>query len=392
MNMPGPLTSMTSLALMLASPAEPGVDGAVYALAADSHGVYVAGDFAGAGGVAANNVARWDGSAWHALGDGVDGPVFAVLVDGDGLYAGGEFGTAGGAPAHNLARWDGAQWSDVAGGVSGPSARVQCLARDAAGLLVGGAFTEVGVSTPANGLARWTGLVWEVLGGFPPGIEHDIRAVVSFSGTIYVGGVLHFPGSTRPSEATLARATPLVLSDHAGSANANDECAGCASVDALATNGVDLFVAGAFTHLGEVTALGSPYEVVRLVNAAVPFGLGDGPTLPSVVGGGAIRALAASGGSLYAGGNVLQIRGVSVNHVARWNGAAWSALGSGVSAPVRTIVVWNGDVYAGGDFITAGGATVHHVARWDGSAWSPLAGVTTPVESRSWGSLKGIYR
>lgn len=390
--MPGPLTSLTSLALLLASSPEPGVDGPVYALATDANGVYVAGDFASAGGIAANHVARWDGSAWHALGDGVDGPVFALLVDGGGLYAGGEFNMAGGAPAHNLARWDGAQWSDVGGGVNGPSARVQCLASDAAGLLVGGAFAEVGASTPANGLARWTGLVWEVLGGVPPGIVHDIRAVVSLGGTIYVGGVLHFPGSTRPSEATLARATPFVLSNHAGSANADDECAGCASVDALATDGVDLFAAGAFTQLGQVTALGSPYEVVRLANAAVPFGLGDGPTLPSVAGGGVIRALAASAGSLYAGGNVLHLRGVPVNHVARWNGSAWSALGAGVSAPVRTVVVWNGDVYAGGDFVRAGGATVHHVARWDGSAWSQLAGVTTPVESRSWGSLKGIYR
>jgi hypothetical protein len=308
------------------------------------------------------------------------------------VYAGGEFGSAGGETVHNLAAWDGARWTDVGGGVGGAGAVVQAVAPGATGILVGGVFTQVAVSTPANGLARWTGSAWDVLGGIPPGIAHDIRAIVYLGTTIYVGGVLSFPGSTRPSEGTLARATPFVLSDYAGSVNADDECTGCASVDAIVTDGVNLFVAGAFTRLGQVTALGSPYEVVELSGATIPFGLGEGTTLPSVAGGGAIHALAVSGGSLYAGGNLGLIRGVGVNHIARWDGDVWSSLGGGVSGRVHAIVVWGGDVYAGGDFVSAGGSTVNHVGRWNGAAWSPLTSTSTPVESRSWGALKGIYR
>ncbi len=370
----------------------PGVDGPVRALASVSDGLIVAGDFANAPGMPMGHIARWDGAAWHPLGTGTDGPVFALLACGDRVYAGGDFQTAGGTPANHVALWDGTAWTAVGGGVGGTPAVVKALAFDTAGLLVGGIFTSVGASTPANGLARWTGTTWDVLGGIVPGIDHDIRSICPLAGTIYVGGVLNFTGSTRPSEATLARATPFVLSDYAGSANADDECTGCASVDAVVTDGVNLFVAGAFTRLGLITIVRSPYAVVELTNATTPAGLGDGEMLPSIATGGAIRALAVSGGAVFAGGSFSQIRGVPANNIARWSGGAWTALGAGVSAPVRAIASWNGATYAGGDFLTAGGVDVNHVACWNGTAWTPLAGVTTPVKTRSWGSVKALFR
>ena len=52
------------------------------------------GDFSSAGGVAANHIARWDGTAWSPLGTGTDGPVRTFLVQaGVILYAGGAFAT-----------------------------------------------------------------------------------------------------------------------------------------------------------------------------------------------------------------------------------------------------------------------------------------------------------
>src|SRR6056297_2178290 len=46
--------------------------------------LYAGGDFATAGGVAVNNVARWDGSEWTPLGEGIDGWVEALAVFDDG--------------------------------------------------------------------------------------------------------------------------------------------------------------------------------------------------------------------------------------------------------------------------------------------------------------------
>ena len=58
------------------------------------------GDFTTAGGVAANHIAKWDGSAWSALGSGMNGNVLALTLDSSGnLYAGGDFTIAGGKPS-----------------------------------------------------------------------------------------------------------------------------------------------------------------------------------------------------------------------------------------------------------------------------------------------------
>ena len=77
----------------------------------ESGNLYAAGIFDTAGTVAANNMAKWDGNAWSALGSGIDYmrfPVCALLTDGKGnLYAGGFFDTAGGVAAKNIAKWDG---------------------------------------------------------------------------------------------------------------------------------------------------------------------------------------------------------------------------------------------------------------------------------------------
>lgn len=44
--------------------------------------------------------------------------------------------------------------------------------------------------------------------------------------------------------------------------------------------------------------------------------------------------------------------GVTLNHIARWNGSQWSALGSGVPDIVYAVGVrgTTGDVYVGGAF------------------------------------------
>lgn len=54
--------------------------------------VVAGGAFTTAGGVSANQVARWNGSAWSAIGAGTDGPVYAVAASPNGyLVASGSF-------------------------------------------------------------------------------------------------------------------------------------------------------------------------------------------------------------------------------------------------------------------------------------------------------------
>ena len=100
------------------------------------HLLVAGGWFTTTGSVAANSIAKWSGTKWSTLGAGVGGApawvmALAVYDDGTGpaLYAAGWFTSAGGQPANNIAKWDGASWSALGSGLTGPpDTRVLALA------------------------------------------------------------------------------------------------------------------------------------------------------------------------------------------------------------------------------------------------------------------------
>jgi len=123
----------------------PGIDGQVYAATTwdpDGSGpagpqLVVGGFFRSAGGVAANGIARWDGTTWQPFATGVAGGfpavrALAVLPSSFGALAnqiivGGQFRTAGGVTVNGLARWTGSSWQTVPGWTN-PSNNVYALA------------------------------------------------------------------------------------------------------------------------------------------------------------------------------------------------------------------------------------------------------------------------
>jgi len=118
----------------------------VDALVFDQSGnLYASGSFdTVVGGVAANQIAKWNGNAWSALGSGTkDYWPTALAFDNSGnLYVGGNFTTAGGKAANNIAKWDGSVWSTLG---SGMNDRVLALVFDGSGnLYAGGEFTTAG--------------------------------------------------------------------------------------------------------------------------------------------------------------------------------------------------------------------------------------------------------
>ena len=85
-------------------PDKPGVQ----ALALDQKGrLVIGGQFGKIGQVQVNNIARWNGLNWEALGSGFgDGGVTSIVVDDSGrLIVGGGFSLVGGKVSRNLAIW-----------------------------------------------------------------------------------------------------------------------------------------------------------------------------------------------------------------------------------------------------------------------------------------------
>ncbi len=179
-----------------------GINFNVYALAAAGINVYAGGAFTAAtnsGGVAVpvSRIAKWNGSSWSALGAGMNNSVWALAVSGSDVYAGGDFtmatNTGGVTIAANLiAKWDGSSWSALGAGMN---QRVSALAVMGSDIYAGGTFTVAtnsgGVAVTVNRIAKWDGSSWSAL---EPGLESAVAAVAVVGSNVYAGGAFSSVG------------------------------------------------------------------------------------------------------------------------------------------------------------------------------------------------------
>lgn len=85
----------------------PGLNDEVLCLAVDGGTVYAGGYFTATHGdnIAANRIAKWDGTSWQAIGAGFNAPVRSMCITGNYLYAGGDFITSGSTSVLHIAKW-----------------------------------------------------------------------------------------------------------------------------------------------------------------------------------------------------------------------------------------------------------------------------------------------
>jgi hypothetical protein len=132
------------------------LDDTVYAFGSFDGRLVAAGRFGSIGGVAANNIARWNGSGWSPLGSGLGNGLGNQRVEALGsyngqLWAGGYFEAAGGAPVGHVARWNGTAWSSPG---SGADYTVSAFVPFAGALVTAGSFAQMD-GQPVNYIAAW---------------------------------------------------------------------------------------------------------------------------------------------------------------------------------------------------------------------------------------------
>ena len=374
----------------------------VYALETFNDGrgnaLYAGGWFNRAGGVAAANIAKWDGTAWTALGSGLDGPVDALAIFDDGtgpaLYAGGRFTTAGGVEANRIAKWDGAEWIPLGSGLSGASSYVVLTLTvfddgNGPALYAGGGFTTAGGS-PANRVARWDGTSWAAVGS-GPGMAwvFGLATIAGPEGPELVAG-----GNQNGSACNLQRWNGKSWSvigacgfDQGSYCNACTEplAYGCWTIASLHTP-----VAPGFPELlvGGGKCGGIGWSQDGFVDLSGGLGIPGNPLAPPYPLVFAWEAFDdGSGTKIYAGGPFLTAGGQPVRGVAAWDGEAWFEVGGGVEiegaielgldGSASALTVFDDGtgpaLYAGGSFTTAGGISSNRIATWDGSEWTPLS-------------------
>jgi hypothetical protein len=301
-----------------------GIVRTVYAL--DASNVYVGGSFttvrnADGTSITCNNIAKWDGSSWSALGSGQKGvykptnpSVYSIYAyNTSNIYVGGDFTQAGGVSCNYIAKWnsDTGSWSAFAGQPNGTVRSIHAI--DLTNIYVGGDFTQVNSIAANTYIAKWNGTSWSSLGS---SVGSAVRAIYVYNNTnVYVGGQFTSAGG----------------------------------------NGLRQWVArwDGTNWQSMASSIGGNY--VYAINAVDPS-------------------------KVYIGGNFSSFNGITGTlRIAKYNGSNWAGLAGGMNSTVFSLgrVKNSTEVYAGGVFTTSGGVSSNYIAKWSdvNSSWSVLGDV-----------------
>lgn len=412
----------------------PGVDGPVNAAAWFARGgapeLVVAGEFANAGGAPALRIARWDGTAWSALGSGIGAGfpdavrALAVFDSGNGpeLIAAGTFVSAGGVPAANIARWNGQSWNSLGAGIGGAVHALEVFpSPNGLRLIAAGSFTSAG-GAPAAAIAAWDGAAWSPVGAgitagtcqfctpvvralesyeLVPGAGEVLFAAGEFgaAGGVPAGSIARWDGNVWSAVGSGMDFGVLALAGHDDgsgpalwasgffSSAGGQGAGGLARFDGSGWTGVGSGFQGAQALLSASDSAGPALFVGGLF--PFPNGMGsnnvvrwDGQSFATLDGGvnGTVRALAAdpTGPGVWAVGTFPSAGSVPANRVAKWDGAQWSAAGLGLPAGVSKLVRFDDGsgpaLFVGGAFEGVGGIPARGLARWKDGTWSAVPG------------------
>jgi trimeric autotransporter adhesin len=357
-------------------------NGYVYALAIDKFGfIYAGGSFDHAGGSQANNIARWDGHQWSEVAGGITGDpyftaVYALAADARGnLYCGGQFSIAGGIDAENIARWNGDTWSGVGGGVqSGETfkAAVKTIIVDGSVIYISGNLSSAN-GTLLGGIAKWDGFYWDNLQGGAwkeNGTPYFSDMAMDRDGNIIAVGLFTLAGGNC--------ANNIALWDGTSWGGLGNETSLDGPVYSMLPdiNG-GFYAGGAFICAG-----GMVVNHIAHWDGTAWSGLGDGVSVGDYSA--SVQALAIDrNGNLYAGGNFTRAGGLEAYNIAKWNGDSWEVLGDALNYSIKALILDpQGHLYVGGNFTSDGKKPLAYIAQWDGQHWESLgSGMDRPVST-----------
>lgn len=380
----------------------PGDTGYVAAMAFTPSGLYVGGTFRLANAsmdppTEVNDVARWDGTTWHAMGNGLFAPggfgigsragavaAIAATPDGSSIFFGGAMDRADTMAVGGVVRWDGTYWRGLRApgeryhGVSGEARAF--ARRGTCEVYVGGHFEYAG-DVRANSIARFTRE-----GGYEPlgdGLLGTVQTIqVTPSGSVYVGG--SFADASGTVIRNLARWDGSEW--HSVGGGIGDPADPYQTVYALAIaegagpDGADLvYVSGYLTMAG-----GESFSGFGVWNGTEWTDLGhlfrghESPIRPDEYNDADVKVILidpASGDLIVAGSfSAVGERDalIETNNVARWDGTTWHAYGDGAGSresPVTAATLWNGRLVVARQFVNDDPL---RIAVWNGTEWEAI--------------------
>lgn len=225
-----------------------------------------------------------------------------------------------------------------------------------------------------GGLAKWDGAEWDTLEHYQ--YEGITGLLSTFRDSLAIAVTLRYK-STAGSLSHLAISDGYIVKPLCSNCKTTS---GSTSIKAMLEYKGELYVGGTFVDIGGI----SVKRIARF----------DGTTWRDVGGGvtsggsPAVTAMAIYDGELYVAGDIRKVGTVDVKNVARWDGTTWRPVGTGLGsegiAVSMTVDTINNFLYVGGGFSTTGdGISVRGIAMWDGEVWdsvgTPIAGARDMV-------------
>lgn len=333
-------------------PWNPGANGGVHALAADSGVIYAGGNFNVIGGQPRQNAGALDpvtanATAWNPS---PNFPVNALAVSGGTVYLGGTFLTVGLLPVSRnfiaavdaagavIPSWD----ANITAGTY-----VSTITVIDNTVYFGGSFTNVSLAATIRNNAAAVDTATGALLSWDPDANMPVNALSPGDGAMYAGG--DFTAISRLPRMNLAAFD--IVSGYP--TRWNPMVAGTVNAMALQDRkffGDILYVGGSFT--GILPDFRSNIGAINTASGAAT------PWNPNVSGG-PVNAIAVDGSTVYIGGNFTNIGPDTRSNIGAINtvtGAATAWDPNVFGGPVNTIVIGDNTVYVGGSFFQVGTA------------------------------------
>jgi hypothetical protein len=329
--------------------------------------VYIGGDFTEVNGMPRHAAAAVSGSGSGALTDwnpnlGGTPSAYASSFElaGDAIVAAGTFAGIGGVPRPHLAAFkDSGELTDWNPGANGD---IYALAAMEDRLFVGGAFTSL--SDKARNRIGAVSADGTVDDSFDPNADANVLSLAVSGNNLYAGGAFaNVGGQPRVSIAALDVASGAATAWNPGSNN---------TVRALSIQGNTLYAGGNFTQFGKAGDANTPTSALRSGLAAVPldsdFATAWNPGV-MLAGTQAVRALATTADTVYAGGLFSSLGGMTRAGLAEIDASGTlTAFAPNLGGTVNALAVDGSTLHVGGDFASIGAANTGSYAAFDNGA------------------------
>ena len=324
----------------------------------------------------------WDHLGDHGTpgSDSLDLVASALAATPGALYVGGGFTDAGGNPdADLIAKWNGSSWSAVSSSTSFiPDGAVSAIAVAGGKVYAGGTFHNAGGEADADYLAVWDGAWKPFCNAVGPAFTGSVTSLQIIGETLYVGGTFVDAADIESADSLLGCNLVTGDADTVVSAGATP-FSGPIYALAAGSDGT-LYAGGGFTNLQDIPAADN---VAYLPAGGTWHAMGMGAGACSCAVTTFVRGLTTVGTDAYVGTDANDVDGIAqADHVARWDGTEWSALGAGsgggngwfpTTASIHALAGVGSNLFVTGSFQNANGdARADNVAFFDGTAWHPM--------------------